>query len=152
MRAARRRERVLLGVAGPLVLGIAILAAACGGAKSPKPHAEDWSTPPPGVAATLSARVTFDAMQITTGNVGAERWREVVIDVRRGSGGRTFSYRADVLLEGRDLPIGALNFAAADGRRLSPFEGAPTEWRVTATLPDGRRGVATGRVVEVAPK
>ena len=135
-----------------LVLVATLLAARCGGEQAPTSQAEDWSTPPDGTLAELSARVTFDAMQITTENLGAERWRDVVIDVRRGPGGRTFSYKVDVLVEGRRLPMGALNFEASDGRRLSPFEGAPSEWRVSATLPDNRRGVATGRVVEVAPK
>jgi hypothetical protein len=129
-----------------------VLAAGCGGREAPAVTAEDWTVPPAGVAAQLSARVTFDAMQITTENLGTDRWRDVVIDVRRGPAGRTFSYKVDVLIEGRRLPMGALNFEASDGRRLSPFEGAPTEWRVSATLPDDRRGVATGRVVEVAPK
>jgi hypothetical protein len=102
--------------------------------------------------AALAAAVTFDGMQIAAENRGTERWRDVLIEVRRDPAGRVFRYRTDVIVEGRRLPIGALNFEAADRRRLSPFEGAPTEWRLGATLPDGRRGIASGRIEAVVPK
>lgn len=102
--------------------------------------------------AALDAGVTFDGMQIGIQNLGNARWRDVLVEVRREEGSRVFSYRADVIIEGRTLPIGALNFATAEGRRLSPFEGAPAEWRVAATLPDGQRGQATGRIAAIAPR
>ena len=140
--------------AGVLLAAVAWLAVvtACGGPTPPAVPAEDWSTPPAGATAALAAGVTFDGMQIATENRGADRWRDVVIEVRRDARGRSFHYKADVIIEGRRLPIGALNFEGAGGRRLSPFEGAPTEWRVSATLPDGRRGVASGRVEAIVPK
>ena len=116
-------------------LAAILLVASCGGSKPPAAPLEDWSTPPAGVTGTLAAGVTFDGMQIATQNRGGDRWRDVVIEVRRRPAGRTFHYKADVIIEGRTLPIGALNFEGADGRRLSPFEGAPTDWRVSATLP-----------------
>jgi hypothetical protein len=134
-------------------IAFALLAVlSCGGSRKEAPPVEDWSVSPAGVTAAVAAAVTFDGMQITTENRGAERWSDVDIEVRRAATGRSFHFRTDVLVEGRRLPVGALNFEAADGRRMSPFEGAPTEWRVIATLPDGRRGAATGRVEAISPK
>jgi hypothetical protein len=143
----RTQRLSLVGLAVALVL-----TAACGGGTQDVAAVEDWSVPPAGTSAQLSARVTFDAMQIATENRGPDRWRDVVIEVRRAATGRSFHYKTDVLVEGRTLPVGALNFEAADGRRLSPFEGAPTEWRIRATLPAGRRGVASGQIEAVSPK
>ena len=131
---------------------VAVAAIACGGGRRETAPREDWSAAPAASTPTLAAGVTFDGMQISTENRGAERWRDVLIEVRRDATSRSFRYRADVIVEGRRLPMGALNFEAADGHRLSPFEGAPTEWRISATLPDGRRGVASGRVEAVSPK
>lgn len=135
-----------------LLVAMALVGAACSGSRRDAAPREDWAAPAPAGTAALAAGVTFDGMQISAENRGAERWRDVLIEVRRDPAGRVFHYRADVIVEGRRLPMGALNFEAADGRRLSPFEGAPTEWRISATLPDGRRGVAAGRIEAVAPK
>ena len=112
---------------------------------------EDWNVPPAGAMAPLDARVTFDAMQLGIENRGGRTWTSVVVEVRRRGSPRVYRYTTDVIVGGRILPMGALNFAAADGRRLSPFEGAPSEWRILATLPDGSRGWASGSIVEVAP-
>ena len=143
---------------GQRVSGVAAVVATlaivvgCGGTPTPPAPREDWSVAPPGATAPVSARVTFDSMQIAVANTGADRWRDVVIEVRREPTFRVFHFRTDVLVEGRVLPVGALNFEGADGRRLSPFEGAPTEWRVTATLPSGARGWASGRIEAISPK
>jgi hypothetical protein len=96
--------------------------------------------------------VTFDAMRVAIESRDAGAWRDVVIEVRRDGSPRVFRFRADTIVGGRTLPVGALNFEGDDGRRLSPFEGAPTEWRVQATLTDGRRAWASGRIEEVAPR
>jgi hypothetical protein len=135
-----------------IVLGLALSVSGCSGPARDAMPREDWSAPAPSGTAALAAGVTFDGMQIAAENRGTERWRDVLIEVRRDPAGRVFHYRADVIVEGRRLPMGALNFEAADGRRLSPFEGAPTEWRISATLPDGRRGVAAGRIEAISPK
>jgi hypothetical protein len=135
------------------VSGVAAVIVVCGctsPASAPR-FVEDWTTAPPGATASLGARVTFDAMQLAVENRDTRTWTSVVIEVRRAGSAEVYRFSADVIVGGRTLPVGALNFAAADGRRMSPFEGAPSEWRIHATLPDGSRGWASGTIVEVAP-
>lgn len=129
---------------------LAVTLAACG--RAPAPQVEDWTVAPPDATVTLAAAVRFDAMRVHVENRGAETWTEVRIELRRDGSPRVFAFPADVILAQRTLPVGALHFEADDGRRMSPFEGAPAEWRVLATLPGGRRGWAAGRVEEVAPQ
>lgn len=124
----------------------------CGSRPSTPPGGENWEVPPAGATASLDARVTFDAMQLGIENRETRTWNAVVIEVRRSGSPTVYRYTTDVIVGGRTLPMGALNFAADDGRRLSPFEGAPSEWRILATLPDGSRGWASGSIVEVAPR
>jgi len=124
----------------------------CESRPSTPPAGEDWNVPPAGAMAPLDARVTFDAMQIAIENRETRTWNAVVIEVRRRGSPTVYRYTTDVIVGGRALPMGALNFAADNGRRLSPFEGAPSEWRILATLPDGSRGWASGSIVEVAPR
>ena len=141
------------GAAGRGLLLAAWLVLAGCGSTAPPTEGPDWTVTPPGATVQLSARVTFDGMQVATTNLGDERWAEVAIEIRRDRSHAAFTYKTDTLVEGRTLPMGVMNFEnVAVGRRFNPFEGAPREWRVTATLPDGRRGAASGRVEEIQPK
>jgi hypothetical protein len=97
----------------------------------------------------LEADVAFNAAQVVTTNLGDTRWTDVTIAIARDDTA-AYLYRGDIILGRRALTIGALNFARADGARFSPFEGAPRVWAVTATLPDGHRAYAAGRVRDIA--
>jgi hypothetical protein len=137
---------------GALVLAAALLAA-CGGNTGPAPETRpDWGTPPAGATSRLPARVTFDAMRIGIENCDTRPWTDVLVEVRRSADVRAYRFRADAISPGRTLPMGALNFEAENGDRMSPFEGPPGEWRIQATLPDGTRAWASGPIVEVAPR
>jgi hypothetical protein len=125
----------------------------CGGRPVPAGASRaDWAVAPAGATVPLPARVTFDAMQVGIENRDVRNWREVVVEVRRPGDARVYRFRTDVIVGGRTLQMGALNFATDDGVRLSPFAGAPTEWRLQALLPDDTRGWASGAIVEVAPR
>jgi hypothetical protein len=137
---------------GAILVLAGVLLAACGAPPSPEAPRESWEVAPAGASATLAARVTFDAMQVSIENRDPVAWRDVLVELRRDGSGRVFRFRADTIVGGRTLPVGALNFEGEGGRRLSPFEGAPQQWRLQATLPEGLRGWASGRVVEVAPR
>lgn len=141
----RWTQLVVWGAAGLVLAG-------CESRSSRAPAGENWNALPTGATVSLDAAVTFDSMRLSIENRGARTWTAVVVEVRRAGSPRVYRYSTDVLLGGRTLPMGALNFAADDGRRLSPFEGAPSEWRIQATLPDGSRGWASGTIVEVAPR
>jgi hypothetical protein len=82
---------------------------------------------------------------VIVANTGEGLWTDVIIEVARGARDGPYRYRADGVLGGRSVTVGALNFEKRDGTRLSPFAGPPAEWAVTALLPDGRKGFATGR-------
>lgn len=134
------------------LVAVLVLSGCGGGPASTVAGRADWATAPAGATVVLPARVTFDAMQLGIENGDTRSWREVVVEVRRPGDARIYRYRADVIVGGRTLLMGALNFATDDGARLSPFSGAPTEWRIQAVLPDGVRGWASGAIVEVAPR
>jgi hypothetical protein len=135
-----------------VVVAVLVLSGCGGRPASTVARRADWAMAPAGASVMLPARVTFDAMQLGIENRDTRSWREVVVEVRRPGDARIYRYRADVIVGGRTLLMGALNFATDDGARLSPFSGAPTEWRIQAALPDGVRGWASGAIAEVAPR
>jgi hypothetical protein len=128
-----------------------LLVAGCGSRTPPPTSRDDWKTAPAGASRSLEARVTFDAMRLGIENLAGDTWTDIVIEVRRATDARVYRYRTDVIVAGRTLLVGALNFEGDDGRRMSPFDGAPAEWRIQATLPDGTGAWASGPIIEVAP-
>jgi hypothetical protein len=144
--SSRRRVRLFVVVATTCLL------VSCGGATAPaREDRPDWTAPPVGATVRVPARVTFDAMQLRIENADSRPWADVLVEVRRARAPRVYRYRTEVITANRTLPMGALNFEAEDGGRMSPFEGPPVEWRIQVTLPDGTRAWATGPIVEVPP-
>lgn len=131
-----------------LALALATLAA-CGSTRQP-PAPDTWRPAPPAGAATLDGTVGFNATQFIVENRGEVMWRDVVVDVYRSAAHTRYTSKADAVLGHRSLAIGALHFESPSGARLSPFEGAPTVFAITARLPDGSLGFVTGPIREVA--
>lgn len=131
---------------GPCVQIVAaaalVFTVACGA--EPPPAAGHAFVAPEGAVA-LPVEVRFTGTQVIVGNTGEGLWTDVVVELARGAADGPYRYRADGILGGRSITVGALNFEKSDGTRLSPFAGPPTEWAVTARLPDGRPGFAAGR-------
>jgi len=126
-----------------VILWVGITAVAgCGRGAPAGAGAPVFAAPPDAVA--LAVRVEFTGTQVVVGNAGEGLWTRVRIEVARGAADGPYLYEADGILAGRSVAVGALNFARRDGARLSPFAGPPREWAVTAVLPDGRAGFATG--------
>jgi hypothetical protein len=118
------------------------LSGACGPAPAPAVEAALWSPPP--AAVRLDARVSFTGTQFVIENRSDRMWRAVAVSVARRGDPPPYTYRADAILGGRSLTIGALNFARPDDLRLNPFRLQPDRWAVVATLDDGRTGFAEG--------
>jgi hypothetical protein len=131
-----------------LALGLATLSS-CG---SPRRDAapDAWRPPAPRNAVALVGSVGFNATQFIVENRGEVLWRDVVVDVYRSAAHSRYTSKADAVLGHRNLAIGALHFESESGARLSPFEGAPTVFAITARLPDGSLGFVTGEIREVA--
>jgi hypothetical protein len=133
-----------------LWLALALVAVvACG---SPRPDAapDTWRPAGPASAVPLDGAVGFNGTQFIVENRGEALWRDVVVDVYRSPAHNRFTSRADAVLGHRSLSIGALHFESESGARLSPFDGAPTVFAITARLPDGSVGFVTGDIREVA--
>ncbi len=98
----------------------------------------------PPVSQALDADVRFNGTQFSIENRSNSSWRDVEVLVGRPGEAPAYRYRADAILGGRTLVMGALNFARPDDMRLNPFRVHPTRWAVFATLEDGRAGFAQG--------
>lgn len=96
-------------------------------------------------ATPIAAAVRFTGTQIVVENRGRELWRDVQIAVGRSDRPPAFRYRADAVLGGREIAVGALNFERPDGTRLSPFQLQPDRWSVHVRLPSAADGFAEGR-------
>jgi hypothetical protein len=131
-----------------LALGLATLSA-CGSPRSASAP-DSWRPAAPAGALSLEGTVGFNAAQFIVENRGESLWRDVVVDVYRPPAHARFTARADAVLGHRSLSIGALHFESESGARLSPFDGAPTVFAITARLPDGSLGFVTGEIREVA--
>lgn len=127
-------------VAVPLALALVTLSVCRAG---PSAGGDPAFEAPQGADA-LPVRLRFTGTQVVVEHVGEGLLQDVRIQVARGRDG-PYRYRADAILGGRSVTVGALNFEKDGGARLSPFAGPPREWAVTAVLPDGRTGYATGR-------
>jgi hypothetical protein len=93
----------------------------------------------------LSAHVSFTGTQFVIDNRSDAMWRSVEVFVGRDGDAPPFCYRADAILGGRSLTVGALHFARPDDLRLDPFHYQPDRWAVTAVV-DGRQGFAEGHL------
>jgi hypothetical protein len=116
----------------------------CGGdARAPTPTPL-WNVATSSVP--LDAAVRFTGTQFVIENRSPDMWREVHVLVGRSDDPPAYAYRADAILGGRSLTIGALNFARPNDMRLNPFRVTPQRWMVAARLPDGRTGQAEGHL------
>lgn len=120
------------------------LAGSMWGCREPLPPTTEPLWHAPVAAHVLQAEVTFTGTQIAIGNRSTEVWRDVQVLVGREGDPPPYGYRADAILPGRTLVMGALNFARPDDTRLNPFRVQPTRWAVSATLDTGRAGFAEG--------
>jgi hypothetical protein len=135
----------------PGLLAVFALGALCAcGARREAPAPDTWRPAAPAGAAALDGTVAFNAAQFIVENRGDVLWRDVVVDVYRSAAHTRYTSRVDAVLGRRSVAIGALHFASEAGTRLSPFEGAPTVFAITARLPDGSRGFVAGAIREVA--
>jgi hypothetical protein len=126
-----------------LLLVVTSAVVGCGEADAPGGAATLWVAPAD--ATRLDAEVTFTGTQFVVENRTGGLWRDVDVQVGRDRDAPPYRYRADAILGGRSVTVGALNFERPDGSRLSPFRVQPTRWAVSATLPDGRTGFVEGR-------
>lgn len=133
-----------------IYLALILLTHASCGSPGPAPPPDAWRPAAPAGAVALDGTVSFNATQFIVENRGKPLWRDVVVDVYRPPAHARFTAGADAVLGHRSLSIGALHFESASGARLSPFEGAPTVYAITARLPDGSLGFVTGEIREVA--
>jgi hypothetical protein len=130
----------------------ALVVTGCSGGAGQRQNGTAWvPAAPPAATARLAASVRFSGTQFTIENHSTAMWRDVVVDIYRGAGTPPFRYRADAVLGGRAITIGALHFEAPDGRRFSPFAGVPDAFGVTARLPEGAIGFAGGPIRESPP-
>jgi hypothetical protein len=134
--SARRAGCAVAVLAWALVLG----GTSCG--SPPSRSGPLWQAPP--AAAPIAAAARFTGTQIVVENRGQELWRDVDIAVGRSDRPPAFRYRADAVLGGREIAVGALNFERPDGSRLSPFQLQPDRWSVHVRLPSGGSGFAEG--------
>jgi hypothetical protein len=102
-----------------------------------------WAPPPSAVP--LDGVVRFTGTQFVIENRSPLMWREVEIAVGREHDPPAYRYRADAILGGRSLTMGALHFARPNDMRLSPFRVQPDRWAITAKFDDGRTGFVEGR-------
>jgi hypothetical protein len=129
-------------LAGVLGLSLTLVVGGIRCSAPPSPAAPLWHAPAD--AAPIPAAVRFTGTQIVVENRGRELWRDVEIAVGRSDRPPAFLYRAEAVLGGREVAVGALNFARPDGVRLSPFQLQPDRWSVRVRLPSGGSGFAEG--------
>lgn len=129
---------------------VAWLPAAPGCARN-EPAGERASVPPaPPGATAIEGAVSFTGTQFVVENRSADHWREVEVSVYSPRAAAPYVYRADAILAGRRLVIGALNFETGGGLRWSPFQLAPSTFSIAARRDDGRIGFTSGEVGEAA--